>query len=130
MLVGVCIITQYLITKDGVSEFWEIMVMGVLVGFGGAVVQGSMFAIAGCCTGAHTSAVSSGIGFAGIIMGILKVITKAATEGAHSTGTHLYFSSAYIVLLISIVAYIFLIDNSHVRFYYEFQFWFHTKFCT
>ncbi len=89
----------------------ELIVLSCLVGLIGSVVQGSMFALAGRCTGGHTSAVSSGTSLAGIIVCAIRVATKGAAPST-TLATYLYFGAACVLLLLAIAAYILVIDRS------------------
>lgn len=108
---GLVVLTAICAAAPFCTTLMELIFLSCMVGFVGSLVQGSMFALAGRCTGGHTSAVSSGTSLAGIIVCIIRIATKGAAPST-DIATYLYFGSSCLLLVSAIAAYLLVIDKS------------------
>lgn len=93
-----------------------IALCGVL-GFFNSVVQGSMFGLTGLFSPRYMSAFMTGQGVAGIGVGILRIISKAALPADHTgvrDSTIIYFGIACLVVIACLFAYSLILAPSPV----------------
>jgi len=95
----------------------------VLVSFATSVLQGSTFGFAGQMPPKYTQAVMGGNGFAGLIVSIIRIITKALTEGGNNSmatvtlSTSTYFFACCATLLLCLISFIVLLRFPFVEYY-------------
>ena len=71
---GICVFVGYL------KVMWAVLLSSVALGFVTAVVQGSMFELAGMCAPEHMAALSSGTAVGAIIICLIRLAIMAATQ--------------------------------------------------
>jgi len=89
------------------------------LGFGDAIVQGSIFGLVGMFHPRYTGAVMTGNAVAGVAISILRVATKSLSAWiSNANSAKLYFLVSDIVLVICIFVYYFVLRRSPVTLYY------------
>eukprot|EP00742_Colponemidia_sp_Colp-10_P001687 GILJ01001808.1.p1 GENE.GILJ01001808.1~~GILJ01001808.1.p1 ORF type:complete len:449 (-),score=62.99 GILJ01001808.1:160-1506(-) len=98
------------------------MVLVCILGFSDAIVQGSIYGLAGQFNSRYIGAVMAGNGVAGLVVSCLRLLTKGIFISNETDGprysAYLYFAIAAFVNFLCIVVYWFVLDRSPLTKHY------------
>jgi len=110
-----------LIALAVVRNWYISLALVAALGFGDAIVQGSVYGFAGQFTPMYVGAVMSGNGFAGSVISILRILTKISlpdsVEGQTQSAV-VYFAISCFFLFLCIVTYMAVLRRSPVTAFY------------
>uniref|UniRef100_A0A7S3GAK3 Uncharacterized protein n=1 Tax=Palpitomonas bilix TaxID=652834 RepID=A0A7S3GAK3_9EUKA len=110
LLLVIVLITMFI--QEEVTQ----LVLVLLMGFGDAIVQGTLYGLAGQLPPAYTGGLMTGIGAAGIITALIRIITKLIIPDAR-TSFLLYFGVGALVLVLCIILFFVFQRLPIVRYY-------------
>lgn len=103
------------------SRTAAVALVGV-IGFADAVVQGSIYGLAGQFHPRYVGAVMSGNGVAGVTVCLLRILTKAVVPASYKNAGELsaglYFGLSAIVILACILVYAFVLEKARITKFY------------
>uniref|UniRef100_A0A7S1SXV4 Equilibrative nucleoside transporter n=1 Tax=Tetraselmis chuii TaxID=63592 RepID=A0A7S1SXV4_9CHLO len=94
-------------SREGTSSTYAItLFFAALLGASDGVAQGSLFGAAGCLPAKYTQAVCSGTSWSGLVVSMLRIVTKAAlptTPAGLRSSAFLYFEIASVIVALCII---------------------------
>ncbi len=109
-------VTVTVVAKD--AAFYIAMALMIAIGAVNAVVTSTLFGYAAMFPPKYTQGLMAGQGWSGVIVSLVRCITKAsfpADEAGQRDGSFLYFSIAAFVTLLCVVGYIYMTRSPFVQ---------------
>eukprot|EP01084_Bolivina_argentea_P158287 275741_1 len=92
-----------------VRNVYVVFISTFILGCLSAVLQGTLFSLMGFLGSDMMSILQTGIGCSGVVVGIIRIITKQFIPGDIRNSTYLYFLLAFIMVIIDTFIYIFIL---------------------
>eukprot|EP00483_Globobulimina_turgida_P005114 UN05124 len=95
-----------------VRNVYIVFIATFVLGSLSAVLQGTLFSLLGFLGSDMMAITQTGIGCSGVLVGIVRIVTKVFIPNDIKNSTYLYFLLAFIMVLVDILVYVFILHPS------------------